>query len=123
MENKKKKREEFFNNWISENMPSISLWQGIMDIDFLLSNYQTKKFIFIELKTKWNTVTKFQKDMYSMLHKRLIKTNWSDWWEYKWTNLICFKNENFDDWYCELNWKFIKEHELVYKLQDLLWLK
>lgn len=117
------KYERFFSNWLFENLPNSDTWMLIMDIDFVLSNYKTKKFCFIELKTRWNEVTYSQKQMYNIIHKRLLRTNWKDWWKYEWTHLIRFEKDNFDDWYCELNWKFIKEYELIFKIEELLWIK
>jgi len=92
----------------------------IQDIDFMLSNYKTKKFMFVELKTKWAEVTFPQRQMYNMLHKRLTKTNWSDGWEYVWTNLIKFYWEDFNQT-VEMNWEFINEYELLDFLNKKLW--
>lgn len=115
------KYESFFSNWLFNNLPESSEWMVIQDIDYVLQNFKTKRFIFIELKTRKNELTSAQRSFYSMLHKRMIKSNEiNDWWKFIWTHLIQFEKDNFDDWYVLLNWKMINEYQLQHKLIELL---
>jgi len=114
--------ERYFSNWLYDMLPSSDTGLLIQDIDFCLQNYKTKHFLFIELKTRWNTLTYPQRQFYNMLHKRLKNTN-NDWRKYKWTWLIEFENDTFDDWRVKLNWKIIMQHELQEKLWLIMWYK
>lgn len=118
------KYETFFSNWLSENMPPVSNWYFISNIDYLLFNYFTKKFVLLELKTRWNNITEWQKNMYNMLHKRLSATNWTDWYIYIWTYLITFTWDDFYDWIVSVKWSWINRVNLQeYELKSLLkWL-
>lgn len=113
------KYEQYISNWFYENLPESSEGTLISDIDFIICNYKVKKFIIFEVKTKWNKIQKWQRDLYSMLHKRLATTN-NDWWEYMWTNLLEFDWTNFYDWDVRLNWNRTNEYELQQYLYNLL---
>ena len=117
------KYERYFSNWLYDNLPSSDTGLLIQDIDFCLQNYKTKKFLFIELKTRWNKITFPQKQFYNMLHKRLKKTNTVDWREYMWTQLIEFQWDNFKGWDVRLNWEHINEDLLIEKLWLAMWYK
>jgi len=118
----KGKYETFMQNWFYENLPNSEFWCIIQDIDFIIQNLKTKRFLIIELKTRWNKVTYSQRKFYSMLNKRLAKTNWSDWWTYVWTNLLSFEWDNFYDWKVTLNWNKTDEYQLQQFFYDNLWL-
>lgn len=111
--------ERFFSNWISKNLPPSNKWCYVTDIDFYISNYFTKKFMFLEIKTKWKKIDKWQRNMYNMIHRRLSNNNIRDWWTYVWTNLLEFNWENFYDWKVFLNKNEIDE----YKLKEFLYFK
>lgn len=91
------KYESFFQNRLFSNLPKSSEGVIISNIDFVICNYETKKFIIIELKTKWNTMKLWQKQLYNMLHKRLMKTNDLDDRLFQGTYCIRFMGENFSD--------------------------
>ncbi len=63
--------EQFFSNRLFNNLPESSKGVIISNIDFVICNYLTKKFIIIELKTHWKQMESRQKWLYNMLHKRL----------------------------------------------------
>ena len=106
------KYEEYFSNWLNSNMPKVSEWYFISNIDYLLFNHRSKKFILIELKTQANNLTVWQKNMYNMLHKRFIATNWTDWYNYIWTYLITFNWANFSDWFVSIKGNLINKNRV-----------
>ena len=91
------KYEQFFSNRLHNNLPKSSEGTIISNIDFLICNYKTKKFIMIELKTKGNTMQPRQKSLYNMLHKRLKHWNNLDDRTFVWTYCIEFSWETFAD--------------------------
>ena len=102
------KYESFFQNRLFSNLPKSSEWVIISNIDFVICNYETKKFIIIELKTKWNDMKLWQKQLYNMLHRRLMKTNDLDDRSFQGTYCIRFMGENFSD-PVFIQWTNIKE--------------
>ena len=48
------KYEQFFSNRLHDNLPDSAHGVIISNIDFVICDYQTKKFIIVELKTKGN---------------------------------------------------------------------
>lgn len=79
------------------NLPKSSEGVVISNIDFVICNYKTKKFIIVELKTKGNTMQPRQKSLYNMLHKRLMNWNKLDDRTFVWTYCIEFSWETFTD--------------------------
>ena len=106
---------------MENNLPSSKEWLVIQDIDYALSNYKTKKFMFVELKTRNNQLTYAQRKFYNMIHKSLMKTELYDWREYIWTHLLKFEWDNFDDWAVWLDWNEITEEELINFFKYELW--
>lgn len=102
------KYESFFQNRLFSNLPKSSEWVIISNIDFVICNYETKKFIIIELKTKWNDMKLRQKQLYNMLHRRLMHTNDLDDRSFQGTYCIRFMGENFSD-PVFIQWTNIKE--------------
>lgn len=106
------KYEKYFSNWIFDNLPTSDMWLIVQDIDFVLQNYQKKRFMIIELKTRWNQLTYPQKQLYNMLHKRLVRSDHTDDWTYCWTYSLCFAWDDFNDWSVTLNWEYKHEHDI-----------
>ena len=99
------KYEQFFSNRLHDNLPDSAHGVIISNIDFVICDYQTKKFIIIELKTKWNQMQPRQKNLYNMLHKRLMHTNeWFDDRTFVWTYCICFEWTTFQDGWVTIQW-------------------
>jgi hypothetical protein len=46
------KYEQFFSNWLFASLPSSSEGTIISNIDYVICDYQTKKFFLLELKTR-----------------------------------------------------------------------
>lgn len=117
--------EIFFSDWLHKNMPSSQEWFSISNIDYVICNYHSKKFIMIELKTYWKEMKLWQKKFYNMIHKRFMATNWLDWYKFIWTYLITFNQINFDDWFVFIEWTWIlrrriNENNLKNFLIDIL---
>lgn len=102
------KYESFFQNRLFSNLPKSSEGVIISNIDFVICNYQTKKFILVELKTKGNDMKPRQKWLYNMLHRRLMHTNDLDDRLFQGTYCIRFMGENFSD-PVFIQWTNIKE--------------
>jgi len=92
------KYEQYFSNRLHENLPPSSEGIVISNIDFVICNYETKKFILLELKTCWKTMERRQRWLYNMLHKRLMYANNIDEWKFMWTFLVTFEGKTFQDW-------------------------
>lgn len=105
------KYESFFQNRLFWNLPKSSEGVIISNIDFVICNYETKKFIIIELKTKWNEMKLRQKQLYNMLHRRLMHTNNLDNRSFEGTYCIRFMGENFSD-PVFIQWTNIKEKRI-----------
>lgn len=105
------KYESFFQNRLFSNLPKSSEGVIISNIDFVICNYQTKKFILVELKTKWNEMKNRQKWLYNMLHRRLMHTNNLDNRTFEGTYCIRFMWENFSD-PVFIKWTNIKEKRI-----------
>jgi hypothetical protein len=69
------KYEQFFSNWLFASLPSSSEGTIISNIDYVICDYQTKKFFLLELKTRGNQMQQRQRNLYNMIHKRLRRTN------------------------------------------------
>lgn len=91
------KYETFFQNRLFSNLPKSSDGVIISNIDFVICNYETKKFILVELKTKGNEMKPRQKWLYNMIHKRLMHTNDLDDRSFEGTYCIRFMGETFAD--------------------------
>lgn len=102
------KYEQFFSNRLHDNLPKSTEGTLISNIDFLICNYKSKKFIIIELKTKWNQMQYRQKSLYNMLHKRLMKWNKLDDRTFEWTYCITFSWETFADSIVYIQWTNIQ---------------
>ena len=105
------KYESFFQNRLFSNLPKSSEGVIISNIDFVICNYKTKKFILVELKTKGNEMKPRQKWLYNMLHRRLMHTNNLDNRSFEGTYCIRFMGENFSD-PVFIQWTNIKEKRI-----------
>ena len=105
------KYETFFQNRLFNNLPESSKGVIISNIDFVICNYLTKKFIIIELKTHWKQMESRQKWLYNMLHKRLKYSDKIDDRSFEWTYCITFDWEDFLE-PVTIKWTNIKEKQV-----------
>jgi len=102
----------FFSKWIRKNLPDSYTGYRCYDVDFVLWNKNTKKVMFIELKS-FNADTK--PDQHFILKKlnKWISIGIDEDWTYKGLHLIQFEKFNFENGKCYLNRKLINEKELI----------
>jgi len=119
------KYEREFSNWLYDNLPKSTEWQWISDIDFFLYNVTTKRFLIIELKTRWNEMQTWQKMFYWEIHKRLMQTNEDNDMKFVGTYCIEFEWTNWSDGLVQISWTEIKEKQHIYQntLQEFLYEK
>lgn len=116
------KYEREFSNWLKSMLPKSSEWINISDIDFLIQNYKTKKFLIIELKTKWNEMPFWQKSIYNMLHKRLVFSNKEDERNYMGMYLLQFSWNNWEDSIVYISWTWMKRKTQIFQMDFLTFL-
>lgn len=101
-----------FNLWVREKLPDSFTGFCASDIDLVLWNYNTKRFMIIEVKTRNQKIKKYQYIMWEKLNKWL-KCSVNDGWEYLGFHLITFKNLSFDDGAVFLDKKEVSEADLI----------
>lgn len=87
----------------------------VSDLDFILSNYKTKKLMLLEVKTRNTDLKIWQKHLFRNLH-RWIKNGIDFGWQYLGYHLIQFENTFFSNGKCFFDYKEISEKELKNKL-------
>lgn len=101
-----------FNDWVRKNLPDSFTGFCASDIDLVLWNYTTKKFMIIEVKTRNKKIKKYQYIMLKNINKWL-KLGVNDGWEYLGVHLITFQNLSFEDGSVFLDKKEISEGDLI----------
>lgn len=86
-------RDLTFSQWIRSNLPCSSTGFMVTDLDFILSNYKTKKIMLIEVKTRNADIKTWQKHIFTNLHK-WIHNGISKDWTYLGFHLIQFENQD-----------------------------
>ena len=105
-------RDLTFSGWVRKKLPDSSTGFSASDLDFILWNWKTKKIMFLEIKTRNSKPRTGQKIMWKNINKWIIKGIDNNW-TYLGFNLIQFENTNFEDGKCFLNYKEIKEKQLI----------
>ena len=105
-------RDLTFSGWIREKLPDSKTGFSVSDLDFILWNWRTKKVMMLEIKTRNSKPRTGQKIMWQNINKWIDNGIDNDW-NYLGFHLIQFENTNFDDGKCFLNYKEIKEQELI----------
>lgn len=104
-----------FNTWVRNKLPDSSSGYSASDLDFILWNWQTKKYMLLEIKTRNTNIRTGQRYMWKNLNNWL-KAGTSNDWEYKGFHLIKFENTNFEDGKCYFDNLLVTEIELINKL-------
>lgn len=112
-------RDTIFNDWIRDELPDSVSGFRCSDIDFMLWNVNTKRFIILELKYRMVSPTQPQMDMFQRLNKWIIK-GIDDDWQYLGFHLIQFENKCFNSGRCYLDKKEVSEEYLRHFL-SLTW--
>lgn len=117
---------KFFNDgkcfWDKEEITEKELikrfsWIGMITyLDFILSNYMTKKIMLLKVKTHSADFTFIQKELFASLDIWLMKGMGFNW-KYLGLHLIQFENSFFNDGKCYFDRKKITEEKLI----ELFW--
>jgi hypothetical protein len=84
-----------FSQWIRQKLPDSYSGFVVSDIDFILSNYQTKKILLLEIKANNNAVPDWQTVLFKKINKWL-KTGIDKDWQYLGFHLIKFEKQFFE---------------------------
>lgn len=99
-------RDEYFSRWLRQAMPD-SKTEGMlaMDCDWILGNYLTRKFIFLEVKNYCRKPTDTQRQLLKMLRESLTSRKLYDGWTCNGCYYLIFKAGDFADivWFGEEN--------------------
>ena len=106
------KRDLTFSGWIREKLPDSSSGFMVSDLDFILSNYKTKKIMLLEIKTRLANLKTWQRNLFEQLSGWLEKGMDSDW-QYLGFNVVYFTGTNFTDGDVFFNKQSVTEDELI----------
>lgn len=104
-----------FSNWVRRNLPDSSTGYMVTDLDFILSNYRTKKIMMLEIKTRRSRMPEFQRRLFADID-RWIKQGIDGGWQFLGFHLLVFENNSFEDgraWFDNIE---ISEADLKRKL-------
>jgi len=103
------------SGWIRKNLPDSSLGFMVTDLDFILYNYNTKKFMLLEVKTRNAQLRKWQENIFNNLSK-WVKQGIDKDWTYLGFNVIKFESTFFNDGKVYWNNQETTEEDLIKKL-------
>jgi hypothetical protein len=89
-------RELKFSSWIGEKLPDSSFGFLVTDLDFILYNWQTKKIMLLEIKTRNAKLKKWQQIIFFQIAKWIEKGIDKDW-IFQGFHIIKFENTFFND--------------------------
>ena len=112
------KRNLDFSQWVRKNLPDSDTGYSATDLDMILYNWKTKRFLILETKVYNGKMRNGQKFMFMRLNNWL-KNGVSDGWRYYGFHLIVFENTCFSNGQVYLNGKKSSEEEIK-KLLSLL---
>jgi hypothetical protein len=104
-----------FSKWCRNKLPNSTTGFSITDLDFILFNWKSKRFMIVETKCRMANVSFNQREIFSSIHKWIKSGIQSDSteWDYRGFNLVQFENTSFDDGKCFLNKIEISERKLI----------
>ena len=102
-----------FSQWIRQKLPDSHTGFMVSDIDFVLSNYQSKKILLLEIKSNNNAVPNWQVMLFKKINKWLKTGIDADKdWQYLGFHLVKFEKQFFEGRVFYDN-KEISEEELI----------
>jgi hypothetical protein len=115
------RRPTFLSEWFKLNLPDSNTGFRVYDIDWIIFNKTTKKFMLLEEKVNGKTVNATQGEVFNFLHQVIIEGIKSKPdWEYLGYHLISFENKTLYDGKCFFgnghSMEEITEQELILKL-------
>ncbi len=105
-------RDLHFSGWVRNNLPDSKTGFLVSDLDFILSNYKTKKIMFLEIKTRMTLLRDWQSILFENIGK-WISIGIDQSWQYLGFHIIMFENTFFNDGKVYLNNKEITEKDLI----------
>jgi len=105
-------RSLLFSSWIREYLPDSATGFMVTDIDFVISNYKTKKVMLLEVKTRNKEMRAWQYNIYNNLD-RWIKKGIDNGWTYLGWHLIRFTGTDFTDSDIYFDNKKVNEQQLI----------
>jgi len=100
-----------FNDWVRTECPDSSFGFLATDLDFILYNYNTKKLMLLEIKTRNRPLEFWQEKVFENF-SRWLKNGLNKDWTFLGFHIIKFQNTFFNDGKCYLDNKEITEKEL-----------
>lgn len=102
------KRDLFMSGWIRENLPDSYTGTRVTDMDFVLTNINHNKVLFVEVKQYNSKVKKWQTDLYNKIVDSIrmsgeLEANYCE---------ITFEKTNFEDGKVYLNGIEATEHSV-----------
>jgi len=104
-------RELKMSGWVRNNLPDSCFGFLVTDLDFIMYNFNTKKIMLLEIKTRNSQPKKWQRRIFQDL-ARWIKNGIDSDWEFLGFHLIVFENTFFDDGKCYWDNKLSNEDEI-----------
>lgn len=104
-------RDLTFSGWIRNNLPDSSLGLLVTDLDFILYNFNTKRVMLLEIKTRSAKLKKWQYNIFKHLAK-WIKEGIDDGWTFLGFHKITFENTFFNNGKCWFDYQEVTEQEL-----------
>ena len=89
-------RDLSFSGWIRENLPDSSFGFMATDLDFILYNFQTKKLMLLEVKTRNAELKQWQRNLFDNVAKWIAKGIDQDW-SFLGFHIIRFEHTFFND--------------------------
>ena len=105
-------RDLTMSNWIRKNLPDSSLGFLVTDLDFILYNYNTKKLMLLEIKTRNTQLKIWQSNIFQNLAKWISQGIDKDW-IFLGFHIVRFENTFFTDGKCYLDNMEISEISLI----------
>ena len=106
------KRDLTFSRWVRKYLPDSKTGFLVSDLDFILCNYKTKKFMLLEIKTRLKKRAPWQRILFENLDKWVKKGIDKDW-IYLGYHVITFEKIFFNDGKCYFDGKFKTEKEII----------
>lgn len=108
-------RELFVSQWIRKNLPDSSTGFMVTDLDWILSNYKTKKIMLLEVKSRTGTIKNWQRNIFKNLNK-WISRGIDDDWIYLGFHLLQLSCDKIENSICLFDNEPIEEIDLIKKL-------
>lgn len=107
------KRDLWFSGWIRRMLPDSSTGFLVSDLDFILWNYNTRRLMLIEVKTRGAKMRFWQEGLFNTLDQILTIGSSTAGVDYLGFHCIRFENTTFSDGRCMIDGELVTESELI----------